>query len=115
MRYASIGTSTSGPEVTDVSPFGLWIMYRGKEYFLDYDEFPWFLNARLKKVFAVVEEAEEHLRWPDLDIDLTLDSIKDPGAFPMVYEPSETYRLDRHDIIKPRKVHGHALDTPNDS
>lgn len=92
MRSASIGTNTSGPEVTDISPFGVWILYRAKEYFLAFEEFPWFQNAPVKKVFHVVEEASEHFRWPELDVDLSLDSIKDPGAFPLVYESPGTYR-----------------------
>ena len=86
MESSGIGTSTSGPEVTNVSPFGLWILYRGKEYFLDYGDFPWFLNARLRKVFSVVEDAVDHLRWPDLDVDISLDSIRTPGAFPLICE-----------------------------
>jgi hypothetical protein len=92
MKYASIGTSTSGPEVTDISRFGIWILYRGKEYFLGYEEFPWFLNVPIRKIFAVTGEGPEHLRWPELDIDLSLDSIKHPGAFPLVYDPPVTYR-----------------------
>lgn len=91
MKYANIGTTTSEPEVTDISPFGLWILYRGKEYFLDYADFPWFLKAPVQKVFKVVEEGFEHLRWPELDIDLTLDSVKSPGEFPLVYEPFASY------------------------
>lgn len=91
MTYASIGTNTSGPEVTDVSPFGLWILFQAKEYFLGYEDFPWFLNAPVQQVFDVVEEGPDHLRWPTLDIDLTLDSIRDPGTAPLVYEPSGPY------------------------
>jgi hypothetical protein len=90
MKSASIGTSTSGPEVTDISPFGIWILYRSKEYFLTFEQFPWFLNAPVQKVFHVKEERPDHLRWPDLDVDLSLDSIKYPGAFPLVYEPPGT-------------------------
>lgn len=92
MKSVSIGTNTSGPKVTDISPFGIWLLYRGKEYFLEFEQFPWFLNAPVQKIFDVVEESQEHLRWPDLDVDLSLDSIKYPGAFPLVYEPSGTYR-----------------------
>ena len=92
MKSASIGTSTSGPEVTDISPFGVWILYQAKEYFLAFEEFPWFRNAPVEKVFHVAEEAPGHLRWPELDVDLSLDSIKCPGAFPLVYESSGTYR-----------------------
>ncbi|WP_211239073.1 DUF2442 domain-containing protein [Desulfonatronum lacustre] len=91
MKSANIGTSISKPEVTDISPFGLWIMYAGKEYFLGYDEYPWFLTAPIQKVFRVIEEGSGHLRWPELDIDLSLDSIKRPGAYPLVYDPSGVY------------------------
>lgn len=92
MKSANIGTSISGPEVTDISPFGIWILHRKREYFLAFTEFPWFENAPVRNVFHVTEESPTHLRWPELDIDLSLESIKDPGAFPMVYEAPGTYR-----------------------
>lgn len=95
MKYANIGMNTSKPEVTDISPFGIWLIYRGNEYFLDYESFPWFLNAPIKKIFAVAEESSEHLRWPELDIDLSLNSIKAPEAYPLIYEPSEEYRKNK--------------------
>lgn len=98
MKYANTGTDTSKPEVSDISPFGLWILYRGTEYFLDHDRFPWFLNAPLRKVFAVTAEGTNHLRWPELDVDLSLDSIQSPDVYPMVYEPSPTYN--KQDPVK---------------
>ena len=91
MKYATIGTGTSAPEVTDISPFGIWLLSRGKEYFLGYDDFPWFRDAPVRQVFSVTEEGFGHLRWPSLDIDLSIDSIKDPGAFPLVYEQAPDY------------------------
>ncbi len=92
MKYASVGSSTFGPEVTDISAFGIWILYRGREYFLAYEDFPWFLHAPIQKIFAVVEEGPGHLRWPELDVDLALDSIRRLGEFPLVYEPGGTFR-----------------------
>ena len=91
MKLSNSGTNTSGPEVTDISPFGIWILYRSKEYFLAFEEFPWFYNAPVRKVFMVTEESPGHFRWPDLDVDLSLDSIKNPEAFPFVCEPPENY------------------------
>lgn len=67
MKYGGIGTGTSSSEVTDISPFGIWILHWGKEYFLSYEEFPWFKDAPVRKVFAVTNEGEDHLRWPELD------------------------------------------------
>jgi len=91
MKYSEIGTNISNPEVTDISPFGIWLLHLGKEFFLSYEEFPWFQNAPVRKVFSVVAESPEHLRWPELDVDVSMESIRDPGAFPMVYEPQARY------------------------
>ena len=92
MKYGTVGTSTSETQVVDISHLGIWIIHKGKEYFLDYEAFPWFRDAPVKHVFNVHAESESHLRWPDLDIDICLDSIEDPGAFPLIYEPREDYR-----------------------
>ena len=91
MKSAGIGTGTSVPEVTDISPFGIWILHRAEEHFLPFDEFPWFRNAPVQTVFHVVEEGPDHLRWPELDVDLSLDSIRSPDAFPLVYEAPGSY------------------------
>ena len=91
MKYGNIGTATSATEVTDVSAFGVWLLHQGKEYFLGYEDFPWFLHAPIRKILAVVDEGPGHLRWPDLDIDLHVDALRDPGAFPLVYEPEASY------------------------
>lgn len=90
MKYGSIGKDTSASEVTDISPFGIWVLHRGKEYFLGFEEFPWFKEAAIRKVFDVIDEGPDHLRWPALDVDLSLKSIRDPGAYPLVYEPKAT-------------------------
>ncbi|MCC5850018.1 MAG: DUF2442 domain-containing protein [Verrucomicrobia bacterium] len=91
MKYSNIGTNTSVSEVTDISPFGIWLLHLGKEYFLPYEEFPWFKDAPVWKVFSVVGESEDHVRWPELDVDLSLSSIRDPGGFPLLYEPRADY------------------------
>lgn len=91
MKYGSIGKDTSASEVTDISPFGIWILHRGKERFLAYEDFPWFREAPVSKVFQVVDEGPDHLRWPELDVDLSTESIRDPGAYPLVYEVKEAY------------------------
>jgi hypothetical protein len=87
MKYNSIGTDISESEVIDISPFGIWLYHLGKEYFLPYEEFPWFKEAPVSKVFSVIGESEDHVRWPELDVDLSLSSIKNPGGYPLVYEP----------------------------
>jgi hypothetical protein len=87
MIYEITGKNISEAHVVDISPFGIWLNVKGKEYFLPYSEFPWFKKALIDDVFEVRLEGEGHLRWSTLDIDLSLESIEDPSSFLMVYEP----------------------------
>ena len=66
------------------SPHGFWMMVREKEYFLDFEHFPWFRRASLDQLFRVELLHEQHLDWPELDVDLDLDRIEHPENFPLV-------------------------------
>ncbi len=77
------GIRTSEIEVTHVSSHGVWLLADGQELFLSYDDFPWFIDAPIGKIINVEQASPGHLRWPDLDIDLAIDSIEDPDKFPL--------------------------------
>jgi len=84
MNYSSIpGKNFSEVEVTHISPFGIWILVRDKEYFLPYEDFPWFLKASLEEILEVEEVSPGHLYWPKLDIDLSLEIIEHPEKYPL--------------------------------
>ena len=72
-------------EVTQISPNGVWILVKGTEYFLPYDRCPWFASATVKQIHHVQLLRGDHLRWPDLDVDLHLDSLESPEKYPLVY------------------------------
>lgn len=84
MTSAALGTPTSELEVTNVSPHGFWLLLRDEELFLPFADFPWFKNAPIGKLFHVEILSPDHLYWPDLDIDLSVDSIRHPDRFPLV-------------------------------
>ncbi len=79
------GIGTSGIEVTDISPHGIWVLARGEEIFLSYEAFPWFKRGTVEAVLNVEEQSPGHYYWPDLDIDLGIDSMRDPARYPLVY------------------------------
>jgi len=83
---AALGESTSAVEVTNVSKHGLWLFAAGREMFLPYVEFPWFKDAPVSSVFNVEEPSPGHYYWPDLDVDLGLETIEHPERFPMKYQ-----------------------------
>ena len=83
MSSFKLGRSTSEIEVTNVSKHGFWLLAGERELFLAYDEFPWFKDAAVKHVFNVEQPTPDHFYWPDLDVDLGLETIEHPERFPL--------------------------------
>lgn len=84
MSYASLGTSTSQVEVTNISQHGFWILLGDEELFVPFAAFPWFRDAAVGKIVQLERPSPEHLYWPELDVDLAVESIRHPERFPLV-------------------------------
>lgn len=84
MKSAKLGKRTSAAEVTNVSVHGFWVLIDKQEYFLSFEQFPWFKNAAIAELVNVELQSPHHLYWPDLDIDLAVESIEFPERFPLV-------------------------------
>lgn len=78
------GTAISAPEVTHVSKHGLWLLRDDEELFLPFELFPWFRQATIEQITHIEAPGPDHLYWPDLDIDLAVESIRHPEAFPLI-------------------------------
>jgi hypothetical protein len=85
MKSQMLGKSTSEAEVTNIDSHGIWLFVEDKEYFLPYDNHPWFRNAKVGEILHVQLLHGTHLHWPDLDVDLTVDSIENPDKYPLTY------------------------------
>ena len=81
------GTSTFPVEVTNVFRHGLWLMVGDEELFLPFEQFPWFRDASIEEISVVERQTADHLYWSLLDIDLSVESIRNPAAFPLVARP----------------------------
>lgn len=84
MKSAARGTRTSEVEVTNVSPNGFWLLLGEREVFLPFEQFPWFKEAPIGKIVNVELVSARHLYWPELDIDLAVESLFHPEKFPLV-------------------------------
>lgn len=78
------GSTTSLAEVTHVSRHGLWLLLGDEELLVPFDHFPWFRAATIEQLSRVEWPSQDHLYWPLLDVDLSIASIRDPSAFPLV-------------------------------
>lgn len=56
------------------------------ELALPYSEFPWFKAATIQQILNVLRHTSEHLDWPDLDVDWSVESIRHPARFPLEAE-----------------------------
>lgn len=83
MSSQPLGKHTSTVEVTNISKHGLWLLTKNRELFIPFDAFPWFKNAPVGKIINVEEPSPGHFYWPELDVDLGIESIEHPERFPL--------------------------------
>ncbi|MCS6786196.1 MAG: DUF2442 domain-containing protein [Thiobacillaceae bacterium] len=78
------GTVTSAVEVTHVGRHGFWLLLGEEELLVPFAAFPWFRQATIDQLCEVERPSPDHLYWPQLDIDLSIDSIRHPERYPLV-------------------------------
>ena len=79
-----LGNPTSVAEVTHVSKHGFWLLLDAEELLVSFAHFPWFKKATIEQLSDVQRPTLNHLYWPQLDIDLSVESIRDPETFPLI-------------------------------
>ena len=85
------GVVTSVAEVTNISKHCFWVFLGHEELAVSFADFPWFKKATIEQLLDVQRPTENHLYWPQLDVDLSVESIRNPASFPLV---SQTARQD---------------------
>ena len=83
------GISTLDVEVTNVSRHGLWLLIGAEELAVPFSDFPWFKKATIEQLLDVERPTQDHLYWPQLDVDLSVESIRDPATFPLLSRASD--------------------------
>ena len=82
------GTSVS---VLMINAQGIMISVGGQDFFLSYNRIPWMREASIKDVLDVQMCGSEAIEWPNLDVDLEIDSLRHPERYPLLIKrnPSE--------------------------
>ena len=65
-----LGPGTSVAEVTNVSRHGFWLLLDAEELLVPFASVQW--------------PTADHLYWPQLDVDLSVASIRKPDDFPLL-------------------------------
>ena len=72
--------------VENITPFGIWIFVKEKEYFLSYKDYSYFKDQTLSSIQNVQLLHGYHLYWPELDVDLEIDNLENPEKYPLKFE-----------------------------
>ena len=83
MNSEQLGKIASDVEVTNISTHGIWLLVGEQELFLSYEDFPWFKEVPIGNILQVEQPTPGHFYWPDLDVDLSIESIEHPERFPL--------------------------------
>ena len=84
-RLEMLGTNISPVEISGVSKHGFWLLLdEEEELFVSFLEFPWFRKAPVEALFDIDRPQPHHLYWPQLDVDLHIDSIRHPERYPLL-------------------------------
>lgn len=86
MKSSVAGKNISKAEITNISAHGIWLLVKQHEYFLPFDIYSGFKDAKISDILNVLLEHEEYLFWPSLGIDLELESIENPEKYPLRYK-----------------------------
>ncbi len=78
------GKNTLAVEVTHIGKHGFWLLLGEEELLISFSQFPWFRQATIDQLLDVQCLGPDHLYWPQLDIDLSVESIRHPEWFPLV-------------------------------
>jgi len=83
MNSQPLGKHTLSVEITNISSHGIWLLTGDMELFISFDKFPWFKDIPIGKILNVKEPTPGHFYWPELDVDLGIESIEHPERFPL--------------------------------
>ena len=82
----SVSTSAS---VLMINAQGIMLSVQGHDYFLSYNRIPWMQDAPIRSVLNVQMSGTEAIEWPDLDVDLEIDSLRHPERYPLVIKRNQ--------------------------
>ena len=81
---SGVPISAAEVHILDATAHGFWVDLGNEKLYAAYVEFPWFAGATPAQIEDVQRPSNDHLYWPALDIDLSVASLRDPAAFPLI-------------------------------
>lgn len=67
-----------------MSRHGFWLLLGGEQLLVRLSDFPWFRQATIDALTRVEWPSSDHLYWPQLDVDVSVRSIRSQADVPLV-------------------------------
>ncbi len=67
---------------------GMFLSVKGQDYFISYNRIPWLRDARISSVLNVRMSGRDSIEWPELDVDLEIESLRHPERYPLIMKRS---------------------------
>jgi hypothetical protein len=83
MKSRLRGEPISVPPVLYITARGLWLLLDGRELFASFRDFPWLADGTVRQLTRIERPRPDHLYWPELDVDLAVESLEHPERFPL--------------------------------
>ena len=81
-------TRSTSVSVLMINAQGIMLSVLGNDYFLSYNRIPWMQDAPIRSVLNVQMLGTRAIEWPDLDVDLEIESLRHPERYPLVMKRS---------------------------
>lgn len=79
---------TTSVSVLMINSQGMMLSVLGQDYFVSYNRVPWLRDARVSSALNVRMCGQNAIEWPELDVDLEIESLKHPERYPLVMKRS---------------------------
>ena len=63
---------------------GIMLSVLGQDFFLSYNRIPWMQDAPIRSVLNVQMSGPAAIEWPDLGVDLEIESLRHPELYPLI-------------------------------
>ncbi len=99
------GTSILTAEVTNLSKDCFWLLLDDERLAIRILDFPCFKAATIEQLSTIERPTENHLYWPELDVDLSVESIRKPEDFPLISKVFEFHGISVENISNSPGIH----------
>ncbi len=76
--------SNTSVSVSMINAQGIMLSVLNHDYFISYNRIPWMKDAPIRSVLNVQMCGTEAIEWPELEVDLEIESLQHPEKYPLI-------------------------------